>query len=380
MQLEILYFSPIYWGDLKQRPQHLAEELVKMPGVHITFVEPSISILNSLIRKNFDFKKKEQTLNERLQIFRPSGSLRLPRSVESLDIFHWNQWYEKKQLRDLISSSDIIWLGSPIFYPLVKDHRMKKIVFDRMDDYAFLTNNIMMKNLLKRWELQLLSNADLIISTSNYLYNDSKEMNKQSYLVKNAVDVAILNINIDSFVANELMRLKTEGYYIFGYVGAIDHWFDIEVIKAIAEFDEKFIVCLVGRNNLAYDFEQHAGIKYYEPVPKLEIGAIIDAFDVCLYPFLMNSDRIDTINPVKIYEYLSMNKVILAVESEETKLLMQEGVYLYSSLDTLREYLSVVNTLREPFSDQILLESYIINNNWEARTQEIMSLLTISKT
>jgi len=373
--LKIIYFSPIYWSDLKQRPQHLAEELAKMPGVHITFVEPSISIFNSMVRKNFNFKRKEQTINDCLQIFRPSGSLRLPRSIESLDIFHLNQWFEKRQLQELVSSADIIWLGSPVFYPLVKHHNAKKIVYDRMDDYVFLTNNALMKNLLKKWELQLLARADLVISTSNYLHRNSQTLSKQSYLVKNAVDIAILNINVDSLVVSELIRLKNEGYYIFGYVGAIDHWFDMEAIKAITEFDEKFVVCLVGKNNLFSNFEQHSGIKYYESVPKSEIGAIIGAFDVCLYPFLMNSERIDTINPVKIYEYLSLNKVILAVESEETRLLKQEGVYLYSSLEHIREHLSVVDTLREPFSNQIILEDFVINNNWKARTQEIMRLL-----
>ncbi|MFC7559007.1 hypothetical protein ACFQY3_08340 [Paenibacillus farraposensis] len=310
---------------MKQRPQHLAEELAKMPGIHITFVEPSISILNSIARHNSDYKKREYTVDDNLKIFRPSGSLRLPRSFEGLDIFHWNQWFEKRQLQDLVSSADIIWLGSPVFYPLIKHINNKKIVFDRMDDYVFLTNNALMKKLLKKWELELLENADLVISTSDPLHKHSQTFNKQSCVVKNAVDTAILNINVDSLVTSELRRLKHEGYHIFGYVGAIDHWFDIEMIKAITEFDERFIVCLVGRNNLAYHFEHHNRIRYFEPVPKSEIGAIIEAFDVCLYPFLRNSDRIDTINPVKIYEYLSLNKVILAVESEETRGLNQEG-------------------------------------------------------
>ncbi|MEC0234375.1 hypothetical protein P4H71_08510 [Paenibacillus kribbensis] len=373
--MKILYFSPIYWGDLKQRPQHLAEELAKMPGIHITFVEPSISILNSIVRQNSDYKKREQSVNDSLRIFRPSGSLRLPRSFESLDIFHWNQWFEKRQLQDLVSSADIIWLGSPVFYPLIKHINHKKIVFDRMDDYVFLTNNALMKKLLKKWELELLAKADLVISTSNDLYKHSLTLNKQSYLVKNAVDAAILNINVDSLVVSDLRRLKHEGYHIFGYVGAIDHWFDIEMVKAIIEFDERFIVCLVGRNNLTYNFGQHSRIKYYEPVPKSEIGAIIEVFDVCLYPFLRNSDRIDTINPVKIYEYLSLNKVTLAVESEETRLLNQEGVYLYNSLEEIRQYLIDIDTLQLPFYDQGQLENFVVNNDWKARAKTILELL-----
>ncbi|PPQ46708.1 hypothetical protein C5G87_24250 [Paenibacillus peoriae] len=373
--MKILYFSPIYWNDLKQRPQHLAEEFAKMPGVHITFVEPSISILNSIVRQNSDYKKRNQTINDSLQIFRPSGSLRLPRSFESLDVFHMNQWFEKRQLEDLVFSADIIWLGSPVFYPLIKSNNNKKIVFDRMDDYVFLTNNALMKKLLGKWELELLAKADLVISTSNHLDKHSQTLCRQSYLVKNAVDKAILNINVASLVVSELEWLKHEGYYIFGYVGAIDHWFDVEAVKAITEFDEKFVVCLVGRNNLNYNFEQHNRIKYYETVPKSEIGAIIDAFDVCLYPFLRNSDRIDTINPVKVYEYLSFNKVILAVDSEETRLLNQEGIYLYNSLEGIRKYLKDIDTLQRPFYDQEQLEDFVVHNNWEARAKTIMELL-----
>ncbi|KJD42636.1 hypothetical protein [Paenibacillus terrae] len=373
--MKILYFSPIYWDDLKQRPQHLAEELAKMPGVHITFVEPSISILNSMVRQNSDYKKREQSVNDSLQIFRPSGSLRLPRSLESLDIFHWNQWFEKRQLQDLVSSADIIWLGSPVFYPLIKQMNTKKIVFDRMDDYVFLTNNALMKKLLKKWELELLVKADLVISTSNNLHKHSLKLSKQSYLVKNAVDTAILNINVDSLVVSELKRLKREGYYIFGYVGAIDHWFDLEAVKAITEFDNRFVVCIVGRNNLTYNFEQHRRMKYFQPVPKSEIGAIIEAFDVCLYPFLRNSYTIDTINPVKIYEYLSLNKVTLAVESEETRLLNQEGVYLYNSLEEIRKYLIDIDTLQPPFYDQEQLENFVVINDWKARAKTIMELL-----
>lgn len=81
--MKILYFSPIYWNDLKQRPQHLAEELAKMPGVQITFVEPSISILNSIVRQNSDYKRRNQVINDSLQIFRPSGSLRFLEALKA---------------------------------------------------------------------------------------------------------------------------------------------------------------------------------------------------------------------------------------------------------------------------------------------------------
>lgn len=92
-------------------------------------------------------------------------------------------------------------------------------------------------------------------------------------------------------------------------------------------------------------------------------------------PLFENSDRIDTINPVKVYEYLSFNKVILAVDSEETRLLNQEGIYLYNSLEEIRKYLKDIDTLQRPFYDQEQLEDFVVHNNWEARAKTIMELL-----
>lgn len=157
-----------------------------------------------------------------------------------------NHWFEKRQLEDLVSSADIIWLGSPVFYPLIKSNNNKKIVFDRMDDYVFLTNNALMKKLLEKWELELLAKADLVISTSNHLHKHSQTLCRQSYLVKNAVDTAILNINVASLVVSELEWLKHEGYYIFGYVGAIDHWFDVEAVRLLLNLMRNLLYVWLG--------------------------------------------------------------------------------------------------------------------------------------
>jgi hypothetical protein len=375
INLNVLYFSPIYWSDLKQRPQHLAEELAGILGGELTFIEPSISIINGIVKSNTDYKEYEKKINENLHVFRPSGALRLPRSVEIIDMFGFNQFLERKQLENLILKADIIWLGSPIFYNLIKNISNKTIVFDRMDDYEFLTKNFLMKKLLKKMEHQLLINADIVISSSDSLHIDSRKFNKNSYLVKNAVDIDILNTNKKNNVLDDLKDLKKKGFYVFGYIGAIDHWFDFESIREIVEYDEKFVVCLVGRNNLKQNSNSHSRIKYFDVVPKTEIGAVISQFDICLFPFLRNSKKIDTINPVKLYEYLSLNKPILAVKSNETDLLRQQGIYLYDSIQGITEFLDNISEVSPPFNDDTELSDFITNNDWNARAKIVIQIL-----
>lgn len=375
INLNVLYFSPIYWSDLKQRPQHLAEELAKILGGQITFIEPSISILNGIIKSNTNYKQYDQKINENLRVFRPSGALRLPRSIDIIDIFGVNQFLERKQLEKLILKADIIWLGSPIFYNLIKNISGKIVVFDRMDDYEFLTRNFFMKKLLKKSEQQLLLKADLVIASSDSLYIDSLKFNKNSYLIKNAVDKDILNTNRNNNILDELKELKKKGFIIFGYVGAIDHWFDFESIREIVNYDERFVVCLVGRNNLKGNLNFHSRIRYFNTVPKPEVGTIINGFDICLFPFLRNSKKIDSINPVKIYEYLSLNKPILAVKSKEIDLLKQQGIYLYESIQGIRLFLDNIDKISFPFNSDSELKDFISNNDWNARAKIVIKHL-----
>lgn len=99
--MNILYFSPINWDYLKQRPQYIAEELSKYHSV--CFVEPSISIISSILRKRFDVNSREISVNTNLKIIRPIG-FRLPKIFDLLDFIGLNLAYEKKYLKEIIEA------------------------------------------------------------------------------------------------------------------------------------------------------------------------------------------------------------------------------------------------------------------------------------
>ncbi|GIO92510.1 glycosyl transferase [Paenibacillus lactis] len=340
-------------------------------NISLTFVEPSISILTGFLGKNSGYLKRQQEINENLLIFRPSGCLRVPKSIDIIDIFGLNSLYERMQLISFIEQADVIWLGSPIFYPLVKKFRQKILVFDRMDDYSYLTTNYLLKRVINKFESMLLKKSDIIFNSSVQLLQSSKAHNEHSYLVNNGIDLSLLKFAVDSNVTKEIKKIKSEGKVIFGYIGAVDHWFDYEVIDAIINKSSKFTVCIIGRDNIPEQRINHPNIHYFQPVPKHFVGPIIDSFDICLYPFI-NEEAINTINPVKIYEYLSFNKKVLAVKSKETEKF--PGLYLYNNINEFNSLLGEILSFSSPFNAEELKE-FTYHNSWTKRAEEIVTYL-----
>ncbi|MDQ0244814.1 hypothetical protein J2S09_002385 [Bacillus fengqiuensis] len=374
----ILYFSPINWFELKQRPQHIAEELSKQ--YQITFVEPSISILSSIVRKSGEHKGRFFSVNENLGVIRPSGMLRLPRSIEYYNFARINTLYERKQLQEYINKSDIIWLGSPIYYPVIENEALedKILIYDKMDDYVGLTRNEYLQKIIAKNEVRLLKEADITFVSSDYFYKEISKLNNNTnkvFLVNNGLDKGGL-AGAKSVTANIIKKIKQDGSVIFGYIGTVDHWFDYEIIWEILRFNPNFKVVIVGRDNRREERIISENVYYFDPVNKEEIFDIVKTFDYCLYPFKLN-EFLQTINPVKMYEYLACNKSTIAANSTETAK-FTKNVLLYKSLEDFTQILQSLNdsTLDVKKFSKDELEEFIYQNSWEQRVKRINQVIT----
>jgi len=368
--MNILYFSPIYWDDLKQRPQYIAEGLSTEHKVW--FIEPSISFINGYIRGNTNYNRREVEINDNLIIIRPSGKWRLPRSLDLFDIFHLNFLYEKLQLSEYIKKSDLVWLGSPVFYPLVKNIN-KPIIYDKMDDYAFLTKNYLLKMLIKIYEHNLINCAETVIISSKTFYEQVSTQNNNVYLVNNAIDDRLLNKEYHNEVTQCIELLKKQNKLIFGYIGTVDHWFDYDAITTILEFRPDFHVVIVGRDNIRYKRLKHDNIHYFDPIDKSHVYSVVNCFDYCLYPFKIN-DFLNTINPVKLYEYLGCNKKVIAASSLETQA-FTGLLALYSDNESLRELLKKVESIQKPFTQDKDVRQFLNENSWNSRVDIIKDII-----
>lgn len=365
----ILYFSPISWSDLKQRPQYFAEELSK--EYNIIYVSPSLSIFN--LRKGalapFSFLKKKKRGKKLLEIT-PNGILNIPKRLEKLDFFNWNEKYFKIQFKDILDQIDYIWLGSPLYYNLIKSFN-KPVIYDKMDDHKELINSVFMKKIIENYEKKIVNKSNAIIVSSEALKENLKR-HKNIFLIRNGVATEIVqkkeknNIQINEHI----LKLKKHNQKIFGYVGTIDEWFDLEVIKEIVNKNKNNHIFLIGNNNIQKI--EHNNIHYYKAIPKLELISVMKIFDYALYNFKKNK-FLDTINPVKMYEYLALGIDTIAIKSKETSM-FSKNVYMYEDKNSLlRKLNDIENNIK--VEEKLNLEDFVIENSWEIRGREIIKIV-----
>lgn len=371
--MKIIYFSPIPYADIKQRPQHLAEELSQVHEVW--YIDPTITGMRCLKKKVWDFFPYKYHVTSHLHVFRPNGLFAAHLCLQQYDPFLINTWFERLQLHKLISHADIIWIGYEGCYRLVRNSRILSsrnsrtpvLIYDKMDDNVSLEQNTSIRQFLKKMCLELQKKANIIFVSSTVFYRELQGKHPYVYHIPNGVGMNKKNIP----ETNKTFPLPPVPARRFGYIGTIGHWFDQELIRTLAAAMPDCEIALVGP--VLIEKIDLPNIHYYGTIPKEDVEKWIQCFDVCLYPFKV-STFLDTIDPVKIYEYLAANKPVIAVESLETK---KYGSCIYT-YRTTEEFLDLcsLNNLQAPFSDRQKQKSFFGENSWEQRGRLILQAIT----
>lgn len=357
--MNILYFSPIPYTALKQRPQYIAQGLSEVHNV--IYVEPTTSIMKFILRGGENPNGKKYQLTPHLHVLRLNGWTTAHRSFEAIS--HLLCFSEQIQLNPLLKWADIVWIGYSPWFNMVRGFK-GTIVYDKMDDNQEITQNTLLKKLIKKTETQIVDRADLIFVTAQRFYDDICPRNPHTFIINNAVDSAQVLSQSTPFT-----HKSNKEHQVFGYVGMIDHWFDLDAIKVILDSGDRNEVVLVGPNKIPE--YHHPRLHYVGTVEKEAVPTWIDSFDVCLYTFRQTS-FLDTIDPVKLYEYLAQNKPILAANSTEVRR-FKSNIYTYDTLDELQQRLK--EPFFPPFTNNMQVDEFISDNNWNKRVADILRLL-----
>lgn len=355
--MKILYFAPMAFDDLKQRPQELAEALSKQNDVW--YIEPTVSSIGALKDKNLDYRGKQYDISPALHVLKLDGSFALPIRMQFADPLRLNTYLERQQLSELLKTCDVIWIGYEVWERLLPSNIRGVVVYDKMDDNAKLTSNSIIRKFLIGSEKRLIKKCDLIFVTARK-FLDRFQTISNVYLIPNGLHY------IAPTKKNKV--IKKEGK-VFGYIGKISHWFDNEAIQRLAVSNPDCDIILVGPCDICK--VQMPNVKYIGSVPKDEIPDWICSFDVCLYPFKQN-ELLDTINPVKIYEYLAYNKPVLAVNSREIAE-FKNLVYEYNDYNGL--LLLSHKNLTVPFKTEAEKEVFLEQNSWCRRAEQIEQII-----
>jgi hypothetical protein len=320
--LKTVLIPPILrWGMLKQLPQQIAQQFVKH-GYQVIFLENPNNGFNKIeVEPNlFVYGNANQFLTEFNE-----GRIRI-------DVLY-NTWAKNYNWVNLVKPKVTIYHSC-----------------DSFDDW-------------KIYENQMMEYADIILCTSQFLYDLRKSNHKNVHLVRNGCSDEFLDSEWS--IPPEMKFIKPP---IFNFTGACGAWVSTYLLKKIAnDYATVFIGTKFGKevpdNLFNFGVKEHdALINYYY------------SSDICLLPFTTNSEITQAACPIKLYEYLSCGKPVLTTEWAETSLDTLEGVVFPAK--TNEDFIELGHELAKMTEDdkaKIAIKAKAIarNNTWEKRFEQI---------
>ncbi|MDF2515192.1 MAG: glycosyltransferase [Sphingobacterium sp.] len=357
----IFYFMHISWKWAKQRPQFLAECLSKDYFVNVVQKKDYRG-------KNFEGKLLKHIKLIYLFLLPYNSRSKLSRFFNTIII---KLFYGKSYF-----GSKIIWVTSPeLYWILPKRKPTQLLVYDCMDDmlsFDDIKNNPKIYDFYKTAERKLLSESDIVFSSSAHL----KDVLIQRYKLKKEIHVVnnglTLNIPLeDNGSENILRRHQTKVNLV--YIGTVSKWMDWDLILASLKNDNSLLYHIVGP--IEYDGPKHERIIYYGSIDHHRVFQVMSQADILIMPFVVN-DLIKSVNPVKLYEYIYSGKAVLSVNYPETEK-FSEFVWLYNGVQEYCQLLTHIK--RSQFASKkshLECKEFCESNNWESRYNVIKPILT----
>lgn len=313
--------------------------------------------------RNLMFQRPHQLLKEFSRQGYKTIFYNINAKTESIDTVGDFHIYNKTFPPLIKHRKRILWIAYPPLYKEIGKYNEDLVVYDCIDypDQQF-----------RHWQSgldQLREKANLILATSEVLYDFNNDYKCKTFMCRNGADFEHFSkakaIKLHS--PNDISKIKTP---IIGYFGALAEWVDWNLIGYLARKNEFSIVLIgplfnISENPISLKNVFFLGKKEYENLPNY-----LQSFDVCIIPFL-KSILTDACNPVKMYEYLSAGKPVVSTDLGECRI----EVVKYSK--TYQEfYNNIVDSLKD--SDAENIESrmaFAKENSWESRVKYIRSII-----
>jgi hypothetical protein len=296
--------------------------------------------------------------------------------------FHNNTFFDKKyffnnyhrfmvpSLAKLIrkkdfSSVDVLWLGTAHqkFWLDFVDYKCS--VFRLADNIkAFKKSG----EILLEAQEKVIEAADVVCVTSKLLLEKYKDRyNHTAFLyLPNGVDLSHF-IRENYIPPPEYRQIKKP---VALYVGAIDTWFDFDLLRDTADKCPEISFVIIGADSSGKLKNMSRNIFYLGPKDYSQIPDYIYHSDCGIIPF-DKSEIVQTVSPIKMYEFFSLGKPVISRAWDELKRLDCPCLMA----DTAEEFAEHLKDKQLFSQNNNHLMDYAANNSWESRYHTLVDYL-----
>ena len=331
-------------------------------------------LLHDSIVKKFHGESIDGTMYRKVFITSEKGEQILGRSLSRRQDLHRdiNSYFS-----DIGLSKEAMLWSCPIVSHLedvLQAHSFRKHIVDLIDDEREFATSDASKNEKNAHYQKIIKTADIVI-TNNHVMKD-----RFDDLAGGAIAVIENGVERKSFDNNEIMKLESlsPSSLVLGYVGNLRDRIDVELIKEIANEDEKFEILLVGPTGGNKDIESlrsYKNIHLTGAVTYEHSRRIAAGFDIALIPHKV--DRLtDSMNPLKFFLYRELSLPIVSTPiknlgSIDSSVFISKDSSHVSFIEALR--LAVLHRSRKhlPSNRHKVVEDFY----WENRAARVADLL-----
>ena len=341
--MKILYIMHIDVEWIKQRPHFMAEELNEKCEILVLYRFP----LRSAGRKSYKHKFRLLPL-----IPIPFRSHKIMSSVDDFVQYLWIK------LIKIYFRFDVVYITFPDLYPYVCS---EAFFFDCMDNSVeFYTSDYSRKK-IGRLEEKCLQTSVGNIFSSEYLFMAKRVIGKANIVVRNGISRRLLNKNTE--ITNVLPKRIL-------YFGTISHWMDFDMLVTSTrdlDIEIHFVGPIEDGISIPSEFIYHNSMDH-EALIKFAAE-----FSCFIMPFKIN-DLILGVDPVKLYEYISLKGMIISIYYPELNH-FADFIHFYTTDLELRNLLLRFACGELKIKGSIEREKFLQKSTWDQRAREVFNFI-----
>ncbi len=226
-------------------------------------------------------------------------------------------------------------------------------------------------------EDKLVKQSDVVICTSKALYVEKRVQNRNTYFVPNGADLG--RSSLDTYMAYPVHeKLTSVSNPIIGYLGTIERRIDYTLVQQVinANLDKSFVFAgPIAEEFVPISFYKMPNVHFLGPIAHGDVEQVISNFDIAIIPF--KKDEVSkTIFPIKLFEYLSAGKAVIATDFNDDLKDYTENCVQYCNNAT--SFSAAINEALLHNNDDMkqMRKSLARKNTWEIRAEQISGILS----
>jgi glycosyltransferase involved in cell wall biosynthesis len=325
---DLLCFSPLRWGFVFQRAQHLMVRFARTRRVF--FIEEP--------HRTDGVSTATVTVHDGVHVVEPY----LPRDVAAEHVTDLQRQLLAAVLSGYGVDRPAAWLYSPIALPLLEGVAVSTLVYDCTDG----PESPLAPPELRAREAALMARADVVFTGGYSLFEAKRFLHANMHPIPSSVDTAhFMRARRRGPVPLDQQRIARPRV---GFAGVIDARLDLDLVRGLAERRPDWQIVMLGPVEGLDDglLPRAANIHYLGLKSYAELPDYFAGWDVALLPYARN-EATRFISPTKTPEYLAAGLPVVSTSIRDVVRPYAEEGYVQIA-DTVDDFVAAVSVAMTP--------------------------------